>query len=861
MPYNTRNPVGPNGSSDPRDLFDNSGIADVWTTDREKMSHPDRMGVPRKTWAGMESEFQSAQDQRRAQFEAMQALQAQQFETAQDARVNEFNEFILSSGYETPVDYAPGLIITRLTQIVRYDGELYRPKDSAIPFTTTTFENDEAKWVANGDNSLRQDLKFGSGEMVGFKSTLAGAVRTNLALLGASWMDVRAVFGAIGDGQYHPLSDLYGSLAAAQFQYPNAGITSLSQSIDWAAIKSCAATGRVCYGSSAKYVINDWVIFPSGSGFVGDGSDRYTPYAPSLVNDDNGTHVLLYSNAELVHEVRHISNADTSGGVLANPSAADPYTASAPVPRYSLQDFTNADAVGVTPATSRKFSAGFVAKNAARVKFQGFRIIPWNGEGGQGNYKLSSSVDLGARWDMGIWLHNTTECLVSDVQAVGYYRMAAICKTISADVDFGVSQGESDHFCRNTMQGFAGFLSRSYDLHRVVAVGPSSISIPWSASHQFPASGSVRVQGVDKTYTGLSFDGANLVFTGIDPSGVTTSSELRIAGSSFGSSGTVLIDNYINSLGHHSLLPATSPLLKESDGSQAWTNPSTAIEISGEPNRGYYFTNNTFISNDDRMVHFHNSRDMDFSGNYFEAKEARSALNSSLNMIPAGARWIATRQSAGLVPAPAGYTSNLRSRGHTDNGAIDMRPVYDAYPSGKYLTGGGLFYPREVQIDKYNQPVLAGGRMQTISELGNVELISRGGDVGLRHSPSGDVTVGNEAGTLASLRSVAASFFLKCLIRLNIGNTAGDVWYTADSTKFYGVGGSRELGLPTSAWSKSYVTRRYWTATVWDGVTNVSSPEGVETGGVGSTCRSLITGRLWEKTSGTGNTGWVLVQI
>lgn len=54
MAYNTGNPIG---SNDPRDLSDDIEDVDVWVNDRTKLSHPDRRGVERKTWHGMEQQL------------------------------------------------------------------------------------------------------------------------------------------------------------------------------------------------------------------------------------------------------------------------------------------------------------------------------------------------------------------------------------------------------------------------------------------------------------------------------------------------------------------------------------------------------------------------------------------------------------------------------------------------------------------------------------------------------------------------------------------------------------------------------------------------------------------------------------
>lgn len=159
------------GSTDPRDLLDNAQNFDNAVNDVVNDTWVDRFGVPRKTLKGYDSEFETDQTARDVEFDQSQL-----------DREAAFNIFLQSSGYETPVDYAPGISITRPTQIVRYLGELYRPKDSALPFVTTTFAADSAKWIANGDNSLRQQLAAPEGPgIIGFSRTPIGLAVGSLA--------------------------------------------------------------------------------------------------------------------------------------------------------------------------------------------------------------------------------------------------------------------------------------------------------------------------------------------------------------------------------------------------------------------------------------------------------------------------------------------------------------------------------------------------------------------------------------------------------------------------------------------------------------------------------------------------------
>lgn len=131
MRYNTGNPVEPNGSSDPRDLFDNSANLDL-LVNGPAPSYPDRTGTPRKSWAGMEEDFQ---------------------------------QFLLNSGYQDIGDYAAGLTVTARNQIFIRAGEYYRAAAAtALPYTMTgNWTTDGPKFVSLGDAVLRQDLAGASG--------------------------------------------------------------------------------------------------------------------------------------------------------------------------------------------------------------------------------------------------------------------------------------------------------------------------------------------------------------------------------------------------------------------------------------------------------------------------------------------------------------------------------------------------------------------------------------------------------------------------------------------------------------------------------------------------------------------------
>lgn len=156
MAFNTGKPVEPNGSTDPRDLKDNAAIIDKLVNSSD-LTWLGRLRKTLKTWAGMTADFMAAQLQ----------------------RTNDFQAFLQNISFETPVNYAAGISITRSTQTVLYNGQTYRPRPEALPFVTTTFPADSAKWLLFGDSSLRQDLAATTGAgRSGFDSVLEYAPAT-----------------------------------------------------------------------------------------------------------------------------------------------------------------------------------------------------------------------------------------------------------------------------------------------------------------------------------------------------------------------------------------------------------------------------------------------------------------------------------------------------------------------------------------------------------------------------------------------------------------------------------------------------------------------------------------------------------
>lgn len=112
MAYNTGNPLG---STDFRDLSDNAQNFDNLSNGSDEQ-YPDRFGVPRLSFAGMETRFSLAQSDR-----------AERFDTA-----------LMALGYVWIGDYAAGIEFTERNQYTVRAGSQYRVAPSvSLPYTLT----------------------------------------------------------------------------------------------------------------------------------------------------------------------------------------------------------------------------------------------------------------------------------------------------------------------------------------------------------------------------------------------------------------------------------------------------------------------------------------------------------------------------------------------------------------------------------------------------------------------------------------------------------------------------------------------------------------------------------------------------
>lgn len=153
----THKNASPLGSPSLKDADDNARSLDLLVCG-DSPTYMDRRGVQRRSWAGMEGEFNAEQI----------------------ARKKQFDSFLDSSGFEAPVPYVAGVELVRITQTVTYDKNDYRPKSEVLPFTTSDWEADVSKFVLIGDDSLRQEVADSvdpqkGSRLVGYSDSVAPA--------------------------------------------------------------------------------------------------------------------------------------------------------------------------------------------------------------------------------------------------------------------------------------------------------------------------------------------------------------------------------------------------------------------------------------------------------------------------------------------------------------------------------------------------------------------------------------------------------------------------------------------------------------------------------------------------------------
>ncbi|HCL3567100.1 TPA: hypothetical protein N2A92_003113 [Pseudomonas aeruginosa] len=270
--YDTMNAVEPDGSSDFRDAHDNTGNLDL-AMNGAALAWTDRLGRSKKSWAGIEDQVNGW-------------LDAQGFEP----------------GFLEYVDGSP-LTVDRPTQLIQRGDNIYSVKRPAsFPVNLTgNWVTDQNILVAQVDRTLQATLATSAGAgMIGYRErTVADRLNDT-----ANVKD----YGAIADGAYHPLSERFATLEDAQAVYPF--VTSLSQSIDWAAAQAAlnAGTPRVHF-PGYRYVLNEDLSRTTSVILAGDGTTSLEFTAGSRLTIEGSITALPALSANITPTSRSITFA------------------------------------------------------------------------------------------------------------------------------------------------------------------------------------------------------------------------------------------------------------------------------------------------------------------------------------------------------------------------------------------------------------------------------------------------------------------------------------------------------------------------------------------------------------------------
>lgn len=472
---------------------------------------------------------------------------------------------------------------------------------------------------------------------------IAGVVRSVQDKLGKELVSVLD-FGAIGDGQYHPLSERFSTLAMAQVAYPHA--TSLSQSIDWAAGQAAldyAEVNNNCavYAPSGIYVSTDGLLIPDAVLFYGDGVGAWDCIFHNRPKTWGGTNWLMYGVGAKTFATRGITSGDVSGGWRTDPDDSGRV--------YKLSSLMNANASGSTPATPKNLSVAVKGKNRISRHWgvRGMRFVPWIGSDGVSDYSNTATESLGAEWDIGICLLDSEYVRLENVQSVGYWREYG-CLMAEPDFDeYGCLERNVIDSCK--FQGLRGLSIRSADQWSILSKTSSTVEIAWSAESYWPETGVfLGFPGAftHYSYTGITKSGDRLVFTGVSPDPLAAGlTAVRAPRRSTGASGTIISNTFIHGLDH------VSGAKSEAFG----LGFSTAFEASGHPLRGVRFSNIKCQTTEAVKMFLHNTEDFLFIQSQWEGP----------------GRIIATPFNTDVVaPAPIGDTRGLQ--------LIGCEPVSDA---------------------------------------------------------------------------------------------------------------------------------------------------------------------------------------
>lgn len=441
------------------------------------------------------------------------------------------------------------------------------------------------------------------------------------------------------------------------------------------------------------------IRIPNGVKIVGSGCDTWDVIFPGRKKGWTGTTFVAYGTGTKVETAFGLTDRSVSGGWRSNGA----YT-------YKLTNFMDANASGTSAATARAFSA-FVAplqrptaadrdNYAYAWGIEGIRLVPWIGTDGISGYDNPATLSLGASWDIGFYAPDS-KYEIFDGQAVGYWRIAGVAKIQAGFSQYGA--GERGRYS-GQCQGYRGLIVRGAELFYVVASTATTITIPWTTSSQFGATGSLEAAGgAEYSWTGITNNGnGTLTLTGVTPdaSSIGVGTSLRPSKRGTGVAGTVFRDLLVHPLCHHSGAAATA---------LGFSDPSIGLEIDGFPIRGLLFINTKVHSTSDEIA-------------------ANTFIGNAADTMMLGCQF----ENGAVIATP--YKSGQSWASYPVGGTTDLRLLHHVWSADKTLfTPRTYFDDGETfpsQSTSSTEDVLAtqAGRTRVIKKQTNCPLQIQDGD-------------------------------------------------------------------------------------------------------------------------------------
>jgi hypothetical protein len=464
-------------------------------------------------------------------------------------------------------------------------------------------------------------------------------VTTTAAATGAVLDDLDVT--ATGSTEPRSLSDRFAdTVNVKDFGAKGDGVTDDTSAIQDAIDYSSSGNNGKVYIPSGFYICTSTIIVKQGVSLLGDGTGEFDPILKK--HSWEGTNLLFKNTGSADYEIYGVTSNKESGGVVSG--------------SLSLTSFTNSDASGITRATAKAFSVGIQLKENSTVN--DLRVAPYWGTDGYSNYSDNTKTTLSDSWDVGVYRQDAPRSRMTNVQAVGHWRVAG-CLDVSSNYD---NYGNMERFVNRDclFQGLVGYLLRSGDRWKTIGTTTNTLSVYWTDDHYWSTSGGFRGgSGTFYTYTGLTHSSPNLTFTGVtpDPSAET---EIRHTNGGYGFAGSQNENCQFYGLEH----------ISGNDSQFFGLSKSKSVELSGFPLRGIRFYNCKAQNHTEMgLAHFHDTYDIRWTDGQFEGSGdmlASDFASDRADNAPIGE----TRNLRCLGTSVAGDQANFKPRSYYND--LDM---------------------------------------------------------------------------------------------------------------------------------------------------------------------------------------------